>query len=92
MKRRAWWLGWAALCTPWAAAWAQSRPRLIAALNGAPATAMTDLVEEVRAGLAALGHVEGRGIELQCRVAGLLGAIGLTVSLSLLLRADEVID
>lgn len=69
MDRRAWLLGCAALLAAGRVAWGQPGRRGIAVLNGSPAAGMGDLVEELRAGLAALGHVEGRDIELQFRFA-----------------------
>lgn len=47
---------------------AQPRP-VIAVLNGAPAQGMQDLVEELRRGLAELGRVDGRDVDLQFRFA-----------------------
>ena len=69
MKRRACVLGCVALAAG-AGAWGQTRPRVIAVLNGANAAGMSDMVEELRAGLAALGQLEGRDIELQAFWSG----------------------
>jgi putative ABC transport system substrate-binding protein len=70
MNRRAWLLGWAALCAPWAGAWAQGRRRVVGVLNASNAQGMRPLlVEPVREGLAAAGWQEGRDIDLHFRFA-----------------------
>jgi putative ABC transport system substrate-binding protein len=69
MDRRAWLLGSAALWAPWWSVRAKGRRPVIGVLNGAQAEAMRDMVQDIRNGLAALGHVDGRDIELQFRFA-----------------------
>jgi putative tryptophan/tyrosine transport system substrate-binding protein len=67
MDRRAWLMGFVATAAVPAA---RSQPRpLIAVLNGAQAQGMRDLVEELQRGLAELGRVDGRDVEMQFRFA-----------------------
>jgi putative ABC transport system substrate-binding protein len=68
VDRRAGLFGCIAMAAALPAARSQPRP-VIAVLNGALADGMRDLVEELRAGLAGLGRVDGRDIELQFRFA-----------------------
>jgi putative ABC transport system substrate-binding protein len=66
MDRRAWLWGCTALAAAPLTAWPQPRRR-IAVLNGANAEGMRDMVEELQRGLAELGHVDGRDVELHFR-------------------------
>ncbi len=68
MDRRAWLFGCIAMAAALPAARAQPRP-VIAVLNGAQAVGMRDLVEHLRDGLAELGRLDGRDVELQFRFA-----------------------
>jgi putative ABC transport system substrate-binding protein len=68
MDRRACLLGCIAIGAAGRIGWAQGRP-VVAVLNGAAAAGMTDLIEELRGGLAELGRQDGRDLELQFRFA-----------------------
>jgi putative ABC transport system substrate-binding protein len=68
MDRRAWLFGCVAIAAALPAARSQAHP-VIAVLNGSLADGMRDLVEELRLGLAELGRVDGRDVQLQFRFA-----------------------
>ena len=68
MDRSAWLFGCVAIAAALPAARSQAHP-VIAVLNGSLADGMRDLVEELRLGLAELGRVDGRDVQLQFRFA-----------------------